>query len=348
MNYFSIIASIFLIAFGGMELLDSFSILGAGAVAAGMLFAGREIVNAVNNRRPRISLENFDADQAALLKEKFDKAVTDYYAVEDLSKKIKDQQVIEQIKQMQKVSHSMLTYLEKHPNRISSASKFVDYYQDRAVKILNDFHELESTGLATDKVEEQKQKLREILYGLDSAYADQFEKMLREKMLSTEAEIEVMNQQMDSEGIVRKKKFERRDDLPSYGDPDKEFKIEPEIEEEHEWANVSQDRMTNYNMDRVNPLPRRVDRRLPRRRQATFLTEYERSQAIKQKSIMSILAIFFGSFGAHKFYQRKNLQGVLYLFFFWTSIPTWISIAEGIRYIFMPLEDFYIQYVDDD
>ncbi len=348
MNYFSIIASVFLIAFGGMELLDSFSILGAGAVAAGMLFAGREIVNAVNNRRPRISLENFDADQAALLKEKFDKAVTDYYAVEDLSKKIKDQQVIEQIKQMQKVSHSMLTYLEKHPNRISSASKFVDYYQDRAVKILNDFHELESTGLATDKVEEQKQKLREILYGLDSAYADQFEKMLREKMLSTEAEIEVMNQQMDSEGIVRKKKFERRDDLPSYGDPDKEFVIEPEIEEEHEWANVSQDRMTNYNMDRVSPLPRRVDRRLPRRRQATFLTEYERSQAIKQKSIMSILAIFFGSFGAHKFYQRKNLQGVLYLFFFWTSIPTWISIAEGIRYIFMPLEDFYIQYVDDD
>ena len=348
MNYFSIIASVFLIAFGGMELLDSFSILGAGAVAAGMLFAGREIVNAVNNRRPRISLENFDADQAALLKEKFDKAVTDYYAVEDLSKKIKDQQVIEQIKQMQKVSHSMLTYLEKHPNRISSASKFVDYYQDRAVKILNDFHELESTGLATDKVEEQKQKLREILYGIDDAYADQFEKMLREKMLSTEAEIEVMNQQMDSEGIVRKKKFERRDDLPSYGDPDKEFVIEPEIEEEHEWANVSQDRMTNYNMDRVSPLPRRVDRRLPRRRQATFLTEYERSQAIKQKSIMSILAIFFGSFGAHKFYQRKNLQGVLYLFFFWTSIPTWISIAEGIRYIFMPLEDFYIQYVDDD
>ena len=348
MNYFSIIASIFLIAFGGMELLDSFSILGVGSVAAGMLFAGREIVNAVNNRRPRISLENFDADQAALLKEKFDKAVTDYYAVEDLSKKIKDQQVIEQIKQMQKVSHSMLTYLEKHPNRISSASKFVDYYQDRAVKILNDFHELESTGLATDKVEEQKQKLREILYGIDDAYADQFEKMLREKMLSTEAEIEVMNQQMDSEGIVRKKKFERRDDLPSYGDPDKEFVIEPEIEEEHEWANVSQDRMTNYNMDRVSPLPRRVDRRLPRRRQATFLTEYERSQAIKQKSIMSILAIFFGSFGAHKFYQRKNLQGVLYLFFFWTSIPTWISIAEGIRYIFMPLEDFYIQYVDDD
>lgn len=354
MNYFSLIASIFLIAFGGISLLDEFSVLGIASLLGGTLFASREIFNRMNSGRPTISLKDFDAEQAAMLKESFDKAVTDYYSLEDLQKKIRDQEVVEQLKQMQKIAHSMLTYLEKYPDKIPSANKFIDYYQDRALNLVRSFHDLESTGLTTAGVEEQKSRMKETLFGIDAAYADQFERLLREKMLSTDAEIEVMNQQMDAEGIKRTKTVR---DVPSFGDPDHEFQREDsndELDSNREWANVSQDRVTNYNLDHVErsrpiqQLPTIREQRLIRRRQGTFLTEHERMQAIKQKSIMSILAIFFGSFGAHKFYQRKNLQGVLYLFFCWTSIPTWISIAEGIRYIFMPLEDFYIQYVDED
>lgn len=358
MNYFSLIASIFLIAFGGISLLDEFSILGIASLLGGTLFASKEIFNRMNPGRPTISLKDFDAEQAAMLKESFDKAVKDYYAIEDMQKKIRDQEVVEQLKQMQKVAHSMLMYLEKYPDKIPTANKFIDYYQDRALSLVNSFHDLESTGLTTAGVEEQKSRMKETLFGIDAAYADQFERLLREKMLSTDAELEVMNQQMDAEGIKREKVIR---DVPKFGDPEHEFEredqkpIEPEVIEEREWANVSQGRITNYNMDhierdnrRIQSIPLREDRRLIRRRQGTFLTEHERMKAIKEKSIMSILAIFFGSFGAHKFYQRKNLQGVMYLFFCWTSIPTWISIAEGIRYIFMPLEDFYIQYVDED
>ena len=39
---------------------------------------------------------------------------------------------------------------------------------------------------------------------------------------------------------------------------------------------------------------------------------------------------------------------MLYFLFCWTTLPTWISFAEGLRYLFMPVEDFYEQYYKKD
>ena len=75
--------------------------------------------------------------------------------------------------------------------------------------------------------------------------------------------------------------------------------------------------------------------------------EEDRPRILEIKVIQSALAIFLGSFGAHKFYQGKTLQGVIYFLLSWTTLPMWISLVEGIRYLFMPVEDFYDQYVRD-
>ena len=73
--------------------------------------------------------------------------------------------------------------------------------------------------------------------------------------------------------------------------------------------------------------------------------EEDRPQIVQTKLIQSALAIFLGSFGAHKFYQGKTIQGIIYFLLSWTTLPMWISIVEGIRYLFMPIEDFYTQYI---
>ena len=69
-----------------------------------------------------------------------------------------------------------------------------------------------------------------------------------------------------------------------------------------------------------------------------------RKSVLLQKMIMSGLAIALGFFGAHKFYQGKTKWGVAYIVLCWTLIPTFVSIVEGIRYFFMPVDDFYEQY----
>ncbi len=50
------------------------------------------------------------------------------------------------------------------------------------------------------------------------------------------------------------------------------------------------------------------------------------------KVALLLITFFLGGFGGHKFYQRKYLQGFLYLIFFWTYIPGLASLIEFIIY----------------
>ena len=53
----------------------------------------------------------------------------------------------------------------------------------------------------------------------------------------------------------------------------------------------------------------------------------------KNMFIAAILAFTLGWFGAHKFYLGKMKSGIIYLLFFWTFIPFFISIVEGFGYL---------------
>lgn len=53
----------------------------------------------------------------------------------------------------------------------------------------------------------------------------------------------------------------------------------------------------------------------------------------KDKNIAALIAIFFGTFGAHHFYLGNSLLGVIYLVFCWTGIPTLVGFIEGLIYL---------------
>ena len=300
-----------------------------------MIFGGKAFWDWKKNRTPRLNLNELEEDRAQFLQENFNKAINDYNYIEESRKNISDRELAAQLNKMQRVAKNLLNHLEKHPERISLASKFIDYYQDRAVKIVKQYQELESTELSTDKVRDLKDRMKLTLSALDDAYSDQFEHVLNDQIISADAELTVMEQQLDAEGIRRKT---------------------VDIGELDEYGNVRIDTDLLDNplggVDRKN-LPVMGTRRKRKRDKAISLRtesfpEEERPQIVQRKLIQSALAIFLGSLGAHKFYQGKTFQGILYLIFFWTTIPTWISFVEGIRYLFMPVEDFYNQYIDKD
>ncbi|PSR37272.1 MAG: hypothetical protein C7B44_04720 [Sulfobacillus thermosulfidooxidans] len=54
---------------------------------------------------------------------------------------------------------------------------------------------------------------------------------------------------------------------------------------------------------------------------------------MKNKTVASLLAIFLGDFGVHKFYLGQTGQGILYLVFCWTFIPGIVGFFEGIGYL---------------
>jgi len=64
----------------------------------------------------------------------------------------------------------------------------------------------------------------------------------------------------------------------------------------------------------------------------------------KNKIVAGVFALFLGGIGIHKFYLGKNGQGVLYLLFCWTLIPSIIALVEGIIYLIMSDEEFERKY----
>ena len=57
------------------------------------------------------------------------------------------------------------------------------------------------------------------------------------------------------------------------------------------------------------------------------------------KTLYVLCSLFLGGVGIHKFYADAVWQGVLHLVFFWTTIPTIISIFHGIIIIFTTKAD---------
>lgn len=297
-----------------------------------VIFGGKAFWDWHKNRTPQLDLEELEEERAEYLQENFDKAVADYKYLEQARHEISDRELSAQLARMQRVAKNLLNHLEKNPERIPLAYKFIDYYQDRAVKIVRQYQDLEETELSTDRIRDLKARMKLTLAALDDAYADQFEHVLNDQIISADAELKVMEQQLDAEGIKRKT---------------------IDIGEVDEFGNVRIDTdLLNQplgGIERRNiPLPTRRRRHSDYDDEIQTFPEEERPEIIQRKLIQSALAVFLGSIGAHKFYQGKTFQGILYLIFFWTTIPTWIGFAEGIRYLFMPVEDFYEQYVKKD
>lgn len=70
-----------------------------------------------------------------------------------------------------------------------------------------------------------------------------------------------------------------------------------------------------------------------------FNKRYNRS-----KGIAALLAFLLGGLGVHKFYLGKTGQGVLYILFCWTFIPSIIAFFECIFYLLMSENNFDRKY----
>lgn len=64
----------------------------------------------------------------------------------------------------------------------------------------------------------------------------------------------------------------------------------------------------------------------------------------RNRTAAALFAIFLGGLGIHKFYLGQVGQGVLYLVFCWTFIPTIVGFIEGIIYLTKSDQDFAEEY----
>lgn len=305
-----------ILAFIGFDMITHFSsivnFVGAVALGIGVFLTFKP------SKKKQISLDLDDSENSKLLQESYQKALTDYNYIKGSLKYIKDNELKMQLQDMQKVSSNILRYLQKHPEKINLARRFIDYYQDTVAGLIEKYVEIENTQLNTENVIDIKERTKNTLFGLSNAYTEQFEKLINDQLMDMDAELKVMENTIKADGFEIKKKETYDKSLNS-----------------------------NFSYKRKNCMHNRPMKKM--RWQLNHFPEkfFSNDEVLRKKLIAGGLGILFGGFGAHKFYLGKTFMGVFYLLFSWTGIPFIAGFIEGIRYLFMDKDDFYRKFLDN-
>lgn len=274
---------------------------------------------------PAINLPvELSKEQAELAETIFAKARSDYRRIEAVSESLQDRELAQQLDRMQSIAQRMLEYLSAHPELFTQARRFSDTYQDRAASLAEEYRELEATGVTSGKVAETKARIKAALFSFDEAYEAEFSRLLHTKLLDVDAELDVLKETMKADGALETKDFDLPEEAPlsdglagQAGPP----------------------------VNRGGRKERPQDEKKTIFSQGGKLPEDMHKKVLKDRVICGILAIFLGSFGAHRFYRGQTALGIIYALFFWTAIPAWIGMIEGLRYLLLPEKDYYEQYI---
>ncbi|PAM91602.1 hypothetical protein B4N84_27745 [Flavobacterium sp. IR1] len=65
---------------------------------------------------------------------------------------------------------------------------------------------------------------------------------------------------------------------------------------------------------------------------------------MKNRTTALILTFFFGAIGIHKFYLGQSTQGIFYILFCWTLIPSILAFFQFFGLLFMSEYSFNTKY----
>lgn len=137
-----------------------------------------------------------------LLGAKFGEAQKDFARLKRAVMEIKEEELKMQCTQLLETAESILKYLADHPEKIMAARRYIDYYQETAANILENYLELQKTKLATKETEEIMKKTREGVLILKEAFGLQLQKLMENELMDMEADLNLLKQTLSSEGYT--------------------------------------------------------------------------------------------------------------------------------------------------
>lgn len=133
----------------------------------------------------------------ALLDERA-KAVSEMRRLND---SIKDVKISAQISHLEATTGKIIDAVVEKPAKLPQIRKFMNYYLPTTMKLLNAYDRMDSTGAAGANIDGTKQKIEEMLGTICVAFSRQLDALYGEEALDVSADITVMEQMLQQEGI---------------------------------------------------------------------------------------------------------------------------------------------------
>lgn len=138
-----------------------------------------------------------NAEIDALLVER-DRAVGEMRRLND---SIKDVKISAQISHLEVTTGKIIDAVVEKPAKLSQIRKFMNYYLPTTLKLLNAYDRMDSTGVSGTNIDGTKGKIEEMLDTVCVAFSRQLDALYGEEALDISADIKVMEQMLQQEGI---------------------------------------------------------------------------------------------------------------------------------------------------
>ena len=130
-----------------------------------------------------------------------EEAERDLKAIRSAAGRITDVRTHEDALALTETGDRLYCYLREHPEKISSANRFLIYYLDTVGRILGQYVNFQDAGLGTSEVREFQRKVRAILPKLKTGFEEQLSQLMASERFDAEADMKVMEGLLNTEGF---------------------------------------------------------------------------------------------------------------------------------------------------
>lgn len=330
------------------------------------------------------------SESEQLKKELFQKAVKDQNTLRLISLSIsqsEDKEFASAIYDLAKISFTIINYIKKDENKVLSARKFIEHYQDKVVLLSRKYCSMNEVSpiVIDDDFITTKSNIRKVLIGFVEIFNNEYKKITDIDQIDINAELAVLIEDMQQQGInigslekVDEEKYNKNQERISqvYDNIEErldEIDLSDFIQTENTKPKSKDTRITKTNDkdlrfsdDKLSIVRYYVDEKIPG---DMALREYGRKwykekaansakndldakemQLVKQlKTKYAIMAIFGGIISLHLIWIKgSNVETIIRLLFTLTLIPAILGFIEGCKAYVMSNEDFVADILCDD
>lgn len=115
---------------------------------------------------------------------------------------IEDEKINTNVLNIIKTTEKIIKVLSKKTNKISSASKFLNYYLPITIKILERFDEIEEQKLTSKSSKEFVDRIRNLIVNIEIAFENQLNNLYSDDLIDINAEIKVFETMLKADGLI--------------------------------------------------------------------------------------------------------------------------------------------------
>jgi len=117
------------------------------------------------------------------------------------ARRIDDRSVRDKVRSIAEVAERIFADLREDPKDVRAARRFLEYYLDATLLVVERYVDLSSKGSQSADVQQVLGKFGDLLDTIQSTFEKQLDRLLRDDVLDLDTDITVLKQMMEMEGL---------------------------------------------------------------------------------------------------------------------------------------------------